>query len=172
MEKFYTYLWLREDGTPYYAGKGSGRRGLDSDGHLVNRPKDKTNILIQYFPTEADAFFAEKYLIAYYGRIDNGTGILRNRTDGGENPPKNYGKRPESFSKLLSELLTGRIGGMTGKRHSPETLEKMRKAHLGNRGRTGQHLSEEHKRKIGNANRGTYHVKNSHSGNKLSPGCS
>ena len=34
--------------------------------------------------TEPDAFQSEMLLISLYGRIDLGTGCLRNRTDGGE----------------------------------------------------------------------------------------
>jgi hypothetical protein len=83
MKTYYTYLYLREDGTPYYIGKGCGHRAyISHQGHRP--PTDRSRILIQEFPSEADALFAEMFLIAYYGRKDLGTGILRNRTDGGE----------------------------------------------------------------------------------------
>jgi len=78
---FYTYLWLREDGTPYYVGKGSGRRAWSS--HKGHRPpKERNRILVQEFPSEDDAFVAEKFLIKYYGRFPEG--CLRNLTEGGE----------------------------------------------------------------------------------------
>jgi hypothetical protein len=81
---FYTYLYLREDGTPYYVGKGKGRRAFRKGQRQFNVPVDKSNILIQEFESEADAFEAEKFLIEYYGRKDLGAGCLRNLTDGGE----------------------------------------------------------------------------------------
>ena len=81
---FYAYLWLREDGSPYYAGKGTGRRAYESYAHGVHRPKDRSRIIIFDKPSEQDAFDAEKELIRRWGRIDNGTGCLRNLTDGGE----------------------------------------------------------------------------------------
>src|SRR5271166_5861696 len=84
---FYTYLWLREDGTPYYAGKGKGDRAFVRKGHNCPPPKEKNRILVQEFPDEDSAFRAEEFLIALYGRKDNGTGILRNLTDGGDKPP-------------------------------------------------------------------------------------
>jgi general stress protein YciG len=83
-DAFYTYLWLREDGTPYYVGKGRGRRAFISRAHTVRRPKELSRIIVQEFETEEDAFRAEQFLITYYGRQDLGTGCLRNRTDGGE----------------------------------------------------------------------------------------
>ena len=84
MKIFYTYLWLRENGTPYYVGKGTDNRGFISDGHIVHRPEDDSRILIQEWLSEEDAFSAEIFLISCYGRKDIGTGILYNRTDGGE----------------------------------------------------------------------------------------
>ena len=75
---FYTYMWLREEGTPYYVGKGKDNRAIRKG----CPPLDQ--ILIQPHPSEQDAFAAEMFLIAYYGRKDTGTGILRNRTDGGD----------------------------------------------------------------------------------------
>ena len=67
---FYTYLWLREDGTPYYAGKGSGKRAIRK-----GSPQDLGRIIIQEYESEADAFEAEIFLIGYYGRIDRGTDV-------------------------------------------------------------------------------------------------
>ena len=90
---FYAYLWLREDGTPYYAGKGIGRRGFTNKGHRVHRPVSIDKILIFPRATEAEAFETEKELIRNWGRKDIGTGCLQNQTDGGENPPSWRGRK-------------------------------------------------------------------------------
>lgn len=88
--KFYTYAWLREDGRPYYIGKGTGDRAYTGRGRRGNRqpPKDKSRVLIlKRNLTEEEAFRHERYLIAVFGRKDLGTGILINLTDGGDGVP-------------------------------------------------------------------------------------
>ncbi len=100
---FYTYMWLREDGTPYYVGKGGGTQFL-SEGRAYRKGSPPTDrILIEVHETEADAFTAERWLIAAYGRKDLGTGILRNRTDGGDGPAG--WKMSEAQRKALSEYV-------------------------------------------------------------------
>jgi hypothetical protein len=83
---YYTYAYLREDGTPYYIGKGRGKRIFDNKNRsscLV--PKDKRRILyLKKNLTEEEAFKHEVYMISLFGRKDLGNGILRNMTDGGE----------------------------------------------------------------------------------------
>jgi len=83
---FYTYAYLREDKTPYYIGKGKDNRCfIKSKTESVSPPKDKSRIIfLKQNLTEQEAFKHEKYMIAVFGRKDNGTGILRNLTDGGD----------------------------------------------------------------------------------------
>jgi hypothetical protein len=153
---FYTYLWLREDGTPYYAGKGHGKRGFLSDGHRVRRPVDREGIITQDFETEADAFEAERFLIAYYGRTDIGTGRLANLTDGGEGP-SGLKFSAESLVKLrnshlglkqTAESIRKRVNAHKGRKNSEATIAKMKKAAIGRRN------SEESCRKMSEAKRG------------------
>ena len=145
---FYTYLYLREDGTPYYVGKGSGDRA--HKWHRVGCPPVE-RILSQEFPSESDAFEAEKFLIGFYGREDLRMGRLLNLTDGGENPPDATGNkhncgrvRSVEARKKCSESLKrawaeGRHTGTTGRKVSEIQKERQRlamKAHaqeVGNR---------------------------------------
>ena len=115
-DKFYTYTWLRKDGTPYYIGKGTKNRATVScEGH---RPPCVDNIIIQEHQSETDAFEAEKFLIAHYGRKDLGTGILRNLTDGGDGVP-GYVFTEEDRKKLGS--------GLRGKKRPPRSEDWKRK---------------------------------------------
>lgn len=81
---YYVYAYLREDGTPYYVGKGSGHRKYAK--HVgVSVPKDKKRIVVLHENlNEEEAHTLEVELIAHYGRKCDGTGILRNLTTGGE----------------------------------------------------------------------------------------
>jgi len=82
---FYHYLYLREDGTPYYSGKGSGNRAWVKHANEIKPPKDRSRIVITHWNLlEIGSFTIERWYIRWYGRKDLGTGILRNMTDGGE----------------------------------------------------------------------------------------
>src|SRR5207253_2449071 len=106
-------------------------------------------ILVQPYPSEADAFAAEVFLISYFGRKDLGTGCLRNLTDGGDGISKgtipwNKGKQglQEAWNKgVPSSLWMGRPHPMLGKTFPEAIRNKMSVARMGkepwNKGKVG-----------------------------------
>jgi group I intron endonuclease len=169
--RFYVYLWLRskdsEHGpklSPYYVGKGTGKRAFERHGRVVPAPEsDDYIVFAQGGLTEEDAFALEIYCIQMYGRIDIGTGILRNRTGGGEGG--SGAVVSEETRRKLSEAhrgekhynwgKRGELSPRWGKPRSEETKRKMSEARRGEKHPLwGKKLSEETKRKMSKTRKG------------------
>lgn len=149
MSEFYAYLWLREDGTPYYAGKGKGNRAFVRGSHHL-RPPSRDRILIFQRNSEVDAWATEKELIANWGRKDQGTGCLRNFTDGGDGVS---GLQHTAISrKRMSEAKRGRPGHSLSADHiAAMAAGRIGKAHPH---RKGYKMSVESRERIAKGHRG------------------
>lgn len=162
---YYTYAYLREDGTPYYIGKGKNNRATRE--HNVAVPPSDRILYLKKNLTEEEAHKHEIYMIGVFGRKDNGTGILRNLTDGGEGVSGRV-MSEETRNKLKEKAKGRKPPSMKGRRHTEEAKEKMRQYATGRRqsketrnkksekmkgkwnggGRMGMPHSEEAKRKM------------------------
>jgi hypothetical protein len=122
MNNYYVYQYLREDGTPYYIGKGKGNRAYINN-RTTPKPADNNRIqLIKKNLSEEDAFRLEIELIACHGRKDLGTGILRNLTDGGEGV---------SGRIATTETIEKRVAKNTGKKRTVDQKLRMSQAQKG-----------------------------------------
>ena len=150
---FYVYLYIKENGIPYYCGKGKGKRAFRK-----GAPKNSNNIIIVSINLfEHEAFLLEKKLIKLYGRKDIGTGILRNKTDGGDGVSGL--PRTKEHNQNISKSLTGKpftetrkkniSKSLKGKPHTAEHNANVSKA------RTGIIFTKEHRANISKSAQGS-----------------
>ena len=142
---FYVYVYLREDGSPYYVGKGSNGRWCNKNHRVEVPPPDRVIFPIKDI-TEEWAHFMEMEFIDQHGRLNDGTGILENLTDGGEG----------TSGKVTSEATKQKISEANkGKLRSEETKRRISTACLGKK---RPQRSEEHRDKISAHRRGKRHT--------------
>ena len=177
---YYIYSYLREDLSPYYIGKGKDQRAYSRGRNEVRPPKDKSRVqIIKANLTEQEAFELEKLYILMFGRIDNETGILRNKTDGGDGA--SGAVRSAETRRKISQALKGRIvpkevserhsrilkaknikhseeykrilsEKLKGRKCSEEHIQKVRESKIGFR------HTEEAKRKMSESRKGSKHT--------------
>jgi len=163
---YYVYVYKYPDGTPFYVGKGTGKRWKQ---HLIKaktNSKDyneyKRNIIKKLFREGKEpivekildnidnelACLVEQEYISKYGRKSQG-GLLVNMTAGGDGC---YDLDPEIREKKKLKLIEigkpwrfkkGGVAPMKGRKHSPEAIQNMRLAHKGSKGNLGYRYSPE-----------------------------
>lgn len=137
---YYVYAYIsKRTGLPYYIGKGSNGRAYEKHYNKVSVPEDRIRIiLMETGLTEVGAFALERRYICWYGRRDNGTGVLLNRTDGGDG----VSNRSEESRRKISLAHKG-------KKCPPVSVETRRKISIALKDKKKPPRTEEHCKKLG-----------------------
>ena len=153
-DSFYVYTYCYPDGTPFYVGKGKGRRknvhlcdakaGRRTTSYVVrvinkllkNNQKPVITKIVENVDEEF-AFFVEEEFIAKYGRRDMGTGILTNGTSGGDGVynTNEATRKIQTDTAIMAGAKTrfskGSVPWNKGEAYSPERIEQMRQISTG-----------------------------------------
>lgn len=158
-KQFYIYLHCKPDGTPFYVGKGHGRRCMEFTGRnnhhkniIEKYGKEKIIIIKINKDSEESALRSEIRMIKI---LRNAGFELANKSSGGESP-NSGGKHTEEFKQKMSLRNLGR-------KHSKETCEKISQrlrgkkktvAHRAKLSIIASNRSQETRAKISKANKG------------------
>jgi hypothetical protein len=118
---------LRVDSTPYYIGKGKNVRAWNHTlKERIHKPTSPYRIkILESGLTELGALALERRMIRWYGRKDLGTGLLLNRTDGGD------GVSGRIASVEWRKAVSTKLSGKKKPPRSAEHIENLRQANIG-----------------------------------------
>lgn len=192
MSQFYTYLHCKQNGDPFYVGKGCDGRSHDFNKgrnkhhkHIIAK-HGKENIEVIVLPSlsEDHSLEEERILIRFFGRQDIGMGCLVNMTDGGEGMSGNIpseetraklrGNKSRTGLKDPPERVAQKSAYMKGNdfalgfKHSVETRKKVSNGLKGNKNSLGVCPSLETRRKIAATSTGRTHTVSEEARGKIS----